>query len=78
MSAAKPVKLQINTNGAWRDVIAFDAAADVECGEVMSAADTLGRIGKAAFRVVMTNSPVPRSPEVLLHWTPEAGWKEKQ
>jgi hypothetical protein len=71
-TAIKPVKLQVNTSGAWRDVIGFDAGSDVECTEVMRAAETLGRISKAKFRVVIKDSL--QTP--LLHWTPEAGWKE--
>jgi hypothetical protein len=68
----KPVKLQVNINSAWRDVVSFDAGKDVECAEVMGAADTLGRISKAKFRVVIKD--ILQTP--LLHWTPEAGWKE--
>jgi hypothetical protein len=76
MSAgAKPVKLQIKTSGAWREVIGFDAAKDVECGEVMAAADMLARIAKATCRIVIANSDAPRSPTVLMNWTPDAGWR---
>jgi hypothetical protein len=74
MVGTKPVKLQVNTSGAWRDVIAFDAEKDIESAEAMSAAATLGRIAKAKFRVVIKNSPVPRAPIVLMHWSPETGW----
>jgi hypothetical protein len=75
--AVKPVKLQVNTTGAWRDVVGFDAGNDLEACEAMDAAATLGRIAKASFRVVMKDSPVPRSPEVLVRWTPErAAWEE--
>jgi hypothetical protein len=72
--ATKPVTLQVNTSGAWRNVIGFDAGKDVECAEVMGAAQTLGRISKAKFRVVIKDSL--QTP--LLHWTPEAGWKESK
>lgn len=75
-TATKPVKLQVNTSGAWRDVIKFDAAYDVESMEVMGAAETLGRISKATFRVVVADEP-GRSPTVLTTWTPDTGWKEK-
>lgn len=77
-AASKPVKLQINAAGAWRDVISFNAANDIECAEVMSAGETLGRVGKATLRVVMANSPHPRSPEVLLRWSRDDGWKESK
>jgi hypothetical protein len=79
MSAAstKPVKLQVNTSGAWRDVISFDAAQDLEAGEVMAAAATLGLVAKAQFRVVIPNEDQPRSPTVLTRWSPEAGWEQR-
>ena len=54
---ARPVKLQINTSGAWRDVISFDAGKDVACGEAMEAAAMLGRIGNATLRIVMETVP---------------------
>jgi hypothetical protein len=59
------VTLQVNTSGSWRDVISFDAAKDIESAEVGSAAETLGRISKASFCVLMTNSPQLRSPGSL-------------
>lgn len=77
-AATKPVKLQVNTSGAWRDVICFDAAKDVESAEVLGAAETLGRVSKAAFRVVIKDSVNPRAPEVLLRWTADRGWKEQR
>jgi hypothetical protein len=72
----KPVKLQINTTGAWRNVIRFDADKDVEYLEVMGAAETLGRVAKATLRIVVENSPVPKSPLVLIRWSQDAGWKD--
>jgi len=78
--AAKPVKLQVNTSGAWRNVIAFDAANDSECADVLEAAERLGAIGQAAMRVVMagpghTSEPV----DVLMYWNPEsARWRVKE
>jgi hypothetical protein len=77
MSAAptKPVKLQVNTSGAWRDVVSFDAGQDLEAREVMDAAAALGRVAKAKFRVVIPSEAQPRSPMVLTCWSPETGWK---
>lgn len=71
----KPVKLQINTTGAWRDVITFDADNDVQCGEVMHAGEILGRTGKASLRIAVIDSPQPRSPIVLMYWTEATAWK---
>lgn len=76
-AAVKPVKLQVNASGAWRDVIGFDAANDMESSEVMDAAARLGLIAKATFRVVIPNAEQPRSPTVLTRWSPEAGWEQR-
>lgn len=73
---ARPVKLQFNTSGAWRDVIGFDCSNEVATGEVLAAADMLARIAKATCRLVMANAGAPRSPTVLMHWSPDAGWQE--
>jgi hypothetical protein len=71
----KPVKRQINTAGAWRDVIRFDAANDIACGEVMAAAAALGRVGKARMRICTADS----LQQALMHWTyersAEHGWE---
>jgi hypothetical protein len=76
-AAFNPVKLQINTAGAWRDVIEFDAGNDEESREVMHLAARLGLIAKATFRVVIPNAKQPRSPTVLTRWSPEAGWESR-
>lgn len=72
---ARPVKLQVNTSGAWRDVIRFDASKEVESAEVMGAAETLGRISRCAFRVVVADEG-GRSPLVLTVWAVDTGWKD--
>lgn len=68
---ARPVESQVNTSGAWRNVVTFDACKDVECCEVLGAAETLGRISGANFRVVIKDAM--QTP--LMHWKAETGWK---
>lgn len=67
--ATKPVTLQVNTSGAWKNVVNFDAAKEAEAAEVMEAAAVLGRASQAKFRVVIQGMQT-----VLSHWTPEKGW----
>ncbi|MBI2770031.1 MAG: hypothetical protein HYX47_10435 [Burkholderiales bacterium] len=68
------MKLQINTGGAWRDVIRFNAADDHVCGEVLEAGATIGRIGEAQLRVFAVALG-----DVLMTWSPKTKeWKESQ
>ena len=70
---ACPAKLQVNTNGAWKDVVRFDAGLDVMTSEVMDAADRLGRAdrGNVKFRVAIDDA----LSTTLYGWSPEVGWK---
>jgi hypothetical protein len=71
MSIAKPVKLQVNTAGAWKDVVSFDAADAAAADHVMQGAAMVGAgAQKAKFRVVMADS----LQTALTHWTLEKGW----
>ncbi len=72
---ARPVKLQFNTSGAWRDVIGFDASHEVSTSQVMAAAEMLAQIAKATCRIVMAGAGQGRSPVMLMRWTPDDGWK---
>ena len=70
--ASKPVTLQVNTSGAWKGVVNFDAGKDAEAADVMEAAAVLGRASGAKFRVVIRDG----LQTVLAHWTQEKGWVE--
>lgn len=72
--AIKPVKLQLNCTGAWRDVIRWDAADDAASDQVVAAAETLGRIGRASCRIAVADEG-GRSPTVLTHWSLDHGWQ---
>lgn len=76
----RPCKLQMNLNGAWRDVVRFDASIDEHSQGVMDAGATLAGIAQASARIVMDDElQHPRAPEVLLSlrrgslsWTPQS------
>lgn len=67
----KPVKLQINTAGAWRNVIAFDASDEDASNKVLEASPVLAGVGQATLRIVIDDG----LQEVLTHWTPDKGWQ---
>ncbi|HEX7866553.1 MAG TPA: hypothetical protein VF555_16475 [Variovorax sp.] len=70
----KPVKLQLNNTGAWKDVVHFDAANDIASETVLDAANTLGGLdaGRVTFRIVTEDA----LPEVLMSWSKANGWKK--
>lgn len=71
---SRPVKLQINQRGAWRDImrVDIDQLAD-EAGFLAGAAQMVGSSGqKAALRIVTDES----LPERLKVWSAESGWKD--
>lgn len=69
---ARPVKLQVNTTGAWRDVMTFDCANDAE---VMDLAARLFLQGdhsdRVRLRIIMPGDTAP-----LIDWSKAQGWKE--
>lgn len=66
----KRVQLQINTSGAWRKVISFDAANEVHCAEVMTAAPTLAEVGGGTLRICTDDG----TQMALALWTTADGW----
>lgn len=70
----KPAKLQVNTSGAWKDVVRFDGDDVAETDKVTDAAEALGQVGAGAitFRLV-SDEALPR---VLFRWAYPAGWRE--
>lgn len=67
----KPVQLQVNAKGAWKNVMRFDAGDESGSAQVMEAAETLGRIGNVRFRIVIADG----LSEVLTHYFPGNGWR---
>lgn len=70
----KPAKLQVNTTGAWKDVVRFDVADEGASTGVMNAARDIGFFAThdVRFRVVRDEA----LNEPLMTWTKQDGWKE--
>lgn len=70
--APRIVKLQINTAGAWRDVITFDVENE---DQVLHHAPNLvgcsPHFDKVTLRVI-----IPGDTKPLLNWSHEHGWRE--
>jgi hypothetical protein len=71
----KPAMLQINTAGAWRNVVEFDVANTDATDRVLEAGATLAAYG--------LNSPKVRIVKMeggyaapLLRWCPKTGWRQ--
>jgi hypothetical protein len=70
---ARPCKLQINTKGAWRDVLPFDLdevdseALQVAAANLVVVADPGGRIG---LRISAGDS----YQTALIRWDAKKGW----
>ena len=58
----RPVQLQVNTNGAWKTVVAFDAGNDLAAEEVQRAVELLFRADQTTQWRIATPA---RSPIVL-------------
>lgn len=70
----RPVKLQVNTSGAWKDVLFFDAGNDEKTGQVLHGVDILGPVGSSSFRLAMRDA----EQTVLMHWSAGKGWEQHQ
>jgi hypothetical protein len=66
----RPCKLQVNTTGAWRNVLEFDAA---DGDQVMQDAATLFAWAgpKTTLRLIAPNDTAP-----LMTWSPDKGWRK--
>lgn len=71
---SRPCKLQINTTGAWRDLLRFDID-EVDGNEVQHAAQELINAanpkGRTTLRITMADS----LQSVIAHWDAEKGWR---
>jgi hypothetical protein len=70
---AKPVKLQVNTSGAWKDVAFFDAGNGEVGDQVVQGAEAISRATSTPFRVVMHDG----LQSVLMHCDPVKGWEKR-
>lgn len=65
------VRLQINTAGAWRNVIDFDAADHKVRDSVMAHSAQLAEIGKATLRIVTADG----LQTALCSWSRDKVWR---
>lgn len=62
-AAARPVQLQVNTAGAWKTVVLFDAGDDVAAEKVQQGAQLLHEATGSNWRIATRD----RLPLVLRH-----------
>jgi len=70
--APRPVVLQINTTGAWRNVVQFDAGDADACGVIEHHAPGVAVVGRAKLRIVTADG----LQTLLRHWSIEHGWRD--
>lgn len=60
----RPVQLQVNTAGAWKTVVRFDAGNDMAATQIQQAAQVLYEADPTTYWRIATTE---RSPDVLRH-----------
>ncbi|MBB2777047.1 UNVERIFIED_ORG: hypothetical protein HNP28_002370 [Comamonas terrigena] len=60
----RPVQLQVNTAGAWKTVVRFDAGNDLVATQIQEAAQVLHEADPSTYWRIATTE---RSPDVLRH-----------
>lgn len=72
----RPVKLQINQRGGWRDVMRVDIDQLVDEADFLDGAATMviksGKMYSTSMRIVTDDSPPMR----LMAWSAEGGWEK--
>lgn len=71
---SRPVKLQINQRGAWRDALRFDMATLADKSLFLDAAAEMVR-STGCLETTMRIVTVSSLPECLMYWNAERGWK---
>lgn len=66
------VHLDINTSGAWRRIMSFDASNDARSEAIQRHAASLASFANARLRIVMAGTIA----DVLQYWTADKGWHE--
>lgn len=69
----RPCKLQINSKGAWRDVLRFDIDA-VDCVALMDAASNLLTIADPDGRSTLRIATADSFQHALTRWDAKKGW----
>ena len=67
------LRLQVNTNGAWRNIIDFPRDDDIICAQVLTAAPLLAAAAgpRATLRIVSADG----LQTVHSHWQAGKGWR---
>lgn len=66
----RPVRLQFNQQGAWRNALDFDASSDTVAAQVMHHAAMLCKCTDARARIITTDG----MQTALTRWSAGAGW----
>ena len=54
----RPAQLQVNTAGAWKTVVTFDASSDLEAAQIQEAVEVLHQVDqKPSWRIATVDSP---------------------
>jgi len=69
----RPCKLQINSSGAWRDVLRFDIDA-VDSVALMDAASNLLVIADPDGKVALRIATADAFQSALVRWEAKKGW----
>lgn len=73
---SRPVKLQINQKGAWRDVMTVDIDQMTDETSFLDGAAAMvrssGNMERTTMRIVNADSPPVR----LMTWDTESGWEK--
>lgn len=69
---AKPVRLQFNQTGAWRNAIGFDAGNQTKSIEILQHAAALALLTGATARVVVDDG----SQMAIARWNETDGWHD--
>lgn len=68
--SARPVKLDVNRSGAWKNVLIFDADNAGNNQTMLDAIGTIGRVAKCRFRIATADT----QSTPLMYWSEREGW----
>ena len=70
----RPVRLQVNNSGAWKDVVRFDAGDTGATDKVTDAVEMLGPVDPKVTWRIATDDGLQT---VLFHYSASSGWKAR-
>lgn len=72
--ATRPVRLELNNSGSWKQLASFDAADGEAADKARAAGQLLGELGGERTTLRICTAEV--LPIVLVRWTAAKGWTE--